>query len=284
MDVSVPGLTTIFNGEESLGPVAGQLLRIGTFPDELALTCTLPASVSYGPEGLLLVTSEHVTAENASLDDWSGDSLFISGAVIFCPWRIVDRIHLIVAEDQLAITEITLYSEEELVVGFQMSADDKDELLEYMDESRCISKGLNDWPEQRAEISDALRNILLEGGVLRIDEIEEKLQAEGWDFDSETIGSILADSGFAAAQVEHLWFLSDGEPPDEDDLTELAIDVLAALKEEPRTGADVLDYLQQTGWGDDLTIDDVYDVLYDADMPTWKCPQGWFIPEEDISL
>ena len=284
MDVSVPGLTTIFNGEESLGPVAGQLLIIGTCPDELALTCTLPASGSYGPEGLLLVTSEHVTAENASLDDWSGDSLFISGAVIFCPWRIVDRIHLIVAEDQLAITEITLYSEEELVVGFQMSADDQDELLEYMDESRCISKGLNDWPDTRAEMSEVLRGIIADGGVLEIEEIEEKLQAEGWEFDHDHVSSILHDPNFPALQLGHLWFLSDGEPPDEDDLSELAIDVLAALKEEPRTGADVLDYLQQTGWGDDLTIDDVYDVLYDADMPTWKCPQGWFIPDEDISL
>lgn len=283
MDVSVPGLTTIFNGEESLGPVAGQLLRIGTFPAEHALTCTLPASVSYGPEGLLLVTSEPVTAENASLDDWSGDSLFISGAVIFCPWRIVDRIHLIVAEDQLAITEITLYSEETLVVGFQMSADDKDELLEYMD-GTCVSHGLNDWPETRAEMSEVLRGIIADEGVLEIEEIVEKIQDEGWEFDHEHVSSILHDPNFPALQLGHLWFLSEDESPDEDDLSELAIDVLAALKEESRTGADVLDYLQQTGWGDDLTIDDVYDVLYDADMPTWKCPQGWFIPDEDISL
>ena len=271
-------LLAIFHGDEAHGPVSGELTWVGP-PVEMDVDEPGVASVSYGPEGLLVVAPAPVCHLQMSLEDWSSDSLFVSGPVVFLPWGIADRIHTIEPDDSAELPTVTFCQGDSVLLGVRLSTDAATSIVEYTDEVLESSAGPLVWPQLLDGVGEAIRDILDEAGIAEMDEVVSGVQGRGWAVSYGVVSDMLYDPDFPAEQIGHVWFADASQLPGEGEGSELERDVLAALVRDPRDAADLLEHLRGIGWDETLTLDDVYDVLYNPDLPTWKFADGWFLAD-----
>lgn len=252
--------------------VAGWLVALSR-EDSNPLADRVPCVVSYGPEGVLILASEAVTASPMDLEAWPGSSPYLSNNLVLIPWPYLTGLTL--GSDG---SQVTLWhgSDETAIVELHPPG------AEWFTKYALEVAGVAEQPDGETEdvwaqlIMDVLA-VLAEHGLADEALITSTLIADyGWDsVDPQDLEEILWSPDAPTQFMPHVWFYDYENAVEHADLPEMTRMVLDTLATEPLQAQPILDAVHSAGMTE-ASIEDVYDVLYDPGLPTYKYVRAWY--------
>ena len=252
-------LQRIFLGQESESDTCWVVATDGAPIDPLW------AHVTLADEGVLVIAEDRFTKVLDDLATWDGSGMFLGGSFAFVgPSGFLQRKGAYADPDH----PVTVAIQDE--AGRSVS-------IALAQEGADVWVPLSE--EDTESLSAAIREALAEFGYADRSMIVEHLEQHDHPLvDVDTVSEILCHPDFPAMYIPHGWFHSGDSP--EGEFSELQGDVLELLgQHEPARIDEIVAALEAMGWVIDQ--EDVYDVLYDPTLPTYKLSEAWYLTEQD---
>lgn len=252
---------------ESFG---GHLTAVGT---STAVQLPTPVDVTVGSDGLLVTARSTLFGPSVTLDQWPGQVPYVSGEVYFIPWDGIRGLDSGATES--SNSAVVVHHLDGFHTDLELATVSGPGRL--LDACRGLPRGSEHLTSDPTLWADIAR-ILVDTPFRSEEEILQTLREDyGWTECTRTVvDAILWDSDISAYFHAHVWFVDEEAYESEGSLGDFPDLVLDLVASEPMTAEEVLVNLES----EDLALADIYDVLYDPNVPVFTRTRAWYLDHE----
>lgn len=248
---------------------SGALLSQGS---EGHLELPWPVGITVGSDGILLEARDAHFAPPKTLEDWPGVEPYVSGEVYFLPWEGIRGIDVELDDAENELLAIRQVDDHSIRIHLQILG----AASRFLDQCRGLTadpSGL----ASNAALREEILAIVTEIPLLSEEEILSVVNDQGWPTCTRSsLDEILWDPEFPTAFYANLWFIAEDQEQDSQPTEPLAAAILEHLETTPATAETLLESLES----EEFDIADVFEVLYDPSMPTYKRRRSWYIMDD----
>lgn len=232
----------------------------------------VPVELTLGADGLLLTSKSSPFGPFVTLDQWLGSEPYVSGEVFFIPWSCVRGIDSSEAETFDSFIIIHHLDQSQTFVHMA-TAFARTRLLDGCRGKVMASRDLLNDASLWADVEE----ILIEHPLLSEFEILEILiEQYGWkECTRSSLDVILWHDELPTGFHTHLWFLDEETLVPSmlpDGFCNQVVDILA---DGPKTAEQIFEEVEAV----DEELDDLFEVLYDPEIPVFKRRRAWYVEE-----